>query len=174
MSKNCLISGKQGRSWWDVAFHLGLHCLLRSVCPNMYSKYWMHLFYKWTMKALIRGDVQAFIAYTELQIREVSTWYFSYLSTKICCGYSLLIRSFQQGACQGTYNEYHYVFMEKWEKYQHLQLGEKTTTKNPPYLELCTCMQWIIFSCCECKNSEVWSVSCSREVVSKHGPVIGQ
>ena len=39
MSKNCLMSGKQCRPWWDVASHLGLHCLVRSVCLNTYRKY---------------------------------------------------------------------------------------------------------------------------------------
>ena len=38
--KNSWMSGKQCSPWWDdanVAFHLGLHCLLRPVCPNTYK-----------------------------------------------------------------------------------------------------------------------------------------
>ena len=60
--KNCWMSDKQCRPWWDAAFaasHLGLHCLLRHVrsntqhyldvhrlirpvCPNTYCKYGHH------------------------------------------------------------------------------------------------------------------------------------
>ena len=42
MSKNCCTSGKQcspDETPLSAASHLGLHCLLRPVCPNTYSKY---------------------------------------------------------------------------------------------------------------------------------------
>ena len=65
-----------------MASHLGLHYVLRPVCPNTYGKYSRFM-------QTVSPYVHDCIAPDEALFIKIKVLIFSYFSKKICCGYSL-------------------------------------------------------------------------------------